>query len=53
LQFHNDAITLTNPIGVKRGLKKYEAVSAAILNLPKAMRHSWNYVMLLAVGVKP
>ena len=48
-QFHNDAITLSNPIGVKRGEHKLEEVGAAIVNLPKAMRYSWRYIMLLAV----
>ena len=49
LQLHNDDVTMSNPIGSKRGLHKYSISSAANANLPTQKRCSFDYMMPLSV----
>lgn len=49
VQGHNDDITLTNPLGTKRGEHKVSVTSLCICNLPLRMRYSWQHVMPVSV----
>jgi hypothetical protein len=49
MQLHNDDATMVNPIGTKRGDRKYSITSCAVINVPLHMRLSQDYMFLLSI----
>jgi len=46
---YSDDVTVSNPIGTKRGSHKYTCQLGGVINLPQMMRYSTDYILLLAI----
>jgi len=46
---YSDDLTVTNPIGTKRGSHKYTIHLGGVINLPHMLRFSTDYILLLAI----